>query len=161
MGQSQRPLIRNAKDWMPNGVLVDKLGNVSYDIGRFDQSRTPDNMAKNFTFHGEVRRKTQIVNLSKKEAFILDPNQAENAPPPNDGSGFLVSKEFRLGDWGFGLSEDIKIWGDVEKQIFKIDYGTGPFAGMSFEIGAGLMGTLFVKKYSDIKKLFYGNLSKW
>ena len=24
---------------------------------------------------------------------------------------------------------------------------------MSFEIGAGLMGTLFVKKYSDIKKL--------
>ena len=153
MGQSQRPLIRNAKDWMPNGVRVDKLGNVSYDIGRFDQSRTPDNMAKNFTFHGEVRRKTQIVNLSKKEVFILDPNQAENAPPPNDGSGFLVSKEFRLGDWGFGLSEDIKIWGDVEKQFFKIDYGTGPFAGMSFEIGAGLMGTLFVKKYSDIKKL--------
>ena len=123
MGQTIKPSVRNAKDWMPNGVLVDKLGNVSYDISRFNQLKTPENMAKNFTFFGEVRRKTQIVNLSKKEVFVLDPNQAENAPPPNDGSGFLVSKEFRLGDWGFNLSDDIKIWGDVEKQFLRLITG--------------------------------------
>ena len=117
MGQSQRPSVRNAKDWMPNGVKVDKLGNVSYNVGHFSQDLKPDKTSRNFAFHGEIRRKTQIVNLSKKEVFVLDPKQAENAPPPNDGSGFLVTKEFRLGDWGFGLSDNLKIWGGEKKKI--------------------------------------------
>jgi hypothetical protein len=139
-------------DWMPDGMVTDKAGNVLHVVGLPSQLSPRSKTVSSLAFIGDIKKGLEIVNLSKKNVFKYNPHQKENDPPPNDGSGFLVSKYFRMGDWGWGLAKNMELIQGGKEGSYFLQYGAGPFAGIAFEIGAGLIGTMHVKKYNEIKK---------
>lgn len=137
---------------MPDGMVTDRAGNVLHVVGLPSQLSSRSKIVSSLAFIGEIKKGLEVVNLSKKDVFKYNPHQKENDPPPNDGSGFLVSKYFRMGDWGWGGAKNVELIQGGKEGSYFLQYGAGPFAGMAFEIGAGLIGTMHVKKYSEIKK---------
>ncbi|MEE2742768.1 MAG: hypothetical protein VYD54_02605 [Bdellovibrionota bacterium] len=140
-----------AKDWMPNGLIVDSGGNV---LSRLDYPGSIKNSKRmdTFAFLSEFSRGTEIINLSNKKVFNVSKNHKENEPPPNDGSGFLVIKHFRMGSWNLPASKSFNILEGGKENSFFLQYGGGPFMGMAFEVGASVIGSIHVKKYEQIKK---------
>ena len=140
-----------AEDWMPDGMVVDKNGNVIHVVEMPEDFTGPKKTLTTLAYIADIEKGQTIVNLSKSKAFEVNENFEENAPPPNDGSGFLVTKYLRVGEKSLPV--------DLLKGIGTISSGgvfpvsAGPQVGVMIKIDGGMIADLYAKTYQDIKKL--------
>jgi hypothetical protein len=142
-------LMVSAGDWMPDGMIVDKSGNVIHMVEMPDDFNGPKKTLTTLAFIADIEKGQTIVNLSKASAFKINENYDENAPPPNDGSGFMVTKYFKIGK----KSLPIDLLGPVMDLTASPLGPVGPQLGIMLEIDGGIVGELYAKTYADIKKL--------
>ncbi len=142
----------NADDWIPDGMLVDNSGNVTHTVPLPDDFTGPKSTLTTLAYIAEIEKGQTIINLSKDSAFKVDAKYEENAPPPNDGSGFLVTKYFKVRDITLPV-DALGGLGGITVGTDLLPVSAGPQVGVFAEIGAGMVGEIFVKKYKDIKKL--------
>ena len=141
-----------AEDWMPDGMIVDKSGNVIHVVEMPNDFRGPKKTLTTLAYIAEIEKGQTIVNLSKNAAFKVDAEYDENSPPPNDGSGFMVTKFFKVADTT--LPKDfVEGRGTFRVGTNLLPLSAGPQLGVMIEIGGGMVGELFAKTHADIQKL--------
>ena len=140
-----------SEEWMPDGMIVDKRGNVIHMVEMPDDFTGPKKTLTTLAYMAELEKGQTIVNLSKSKAFEVNENFKENAPPPNDGSGFLVTKYLRVGD--MTLPTDVLGGAGTVSTGGVFPLSAGPQIGVMIKAGGGVIADLHVKKYADIKKL--------
>merc|ERR1712224_157963 len=133
------------------GAEPDKRGNVIHMVEMPDDFTGPKKTLTTLAYMAELEKGQTIVNLSKSKAFEVNENFKENAPPPNDGSGFLVTKYLRVGD--MTLPTDVLGGAGAVSTGGVFPLSAGPQIGVIVKGGGGVIADLHVKKYADIKNL--------
>ncbi|MEE2743639.1 MAG: hypothetical protein VYD54_06990 [Bdellovibrionota bacterium] len=142
----------HSEDWLPNGMIVDKNGNIIHKVEMDKSFNSPKEELTTLAFVAQIEQGRSIVNLSKSSSFKVDAKYNENAPPPNDGSGFLVIQSFKVGAPSLPIdflaeSTGAVTLGEVMPTV------VAPQIGIMLSVKAGMVGKLHVAKYKDIDNL--------
>ena len=141
-----------SKDWLPDGMMVDKNGNIIQSVSLDEEFTGPKKSLTTLAYVATIDQGRSIINLSKPSFFKKIKSLNDKKKPPNDGSGFLVTQAFRLDvppspvDF---LAESVGAF-SIGKVFPTI---VAPQMGILIAAQAGIVGKLFIKKYEDIDKL--------
>ena len=144
------PVLSN--DWLPDGMIVDKSGNIVHSVELDSQFTGPKESLTTLAYVATIDQGMSIINLSKPEFFKNIKKYDPKGVPPNDGSGFIVTKNFKIDvpstplDF---LGETVSAFsiGSVFPTV------VAPQIGLMISVRTGLAGRVFVKRYDQIKKL--------
>jgi len=140
------------KDWLPDGMMVDKSGNIIQSVSLDEEFTGPKQSLTTLAYVATIDQGRSIINLSKPKFFEKIKDMDKQKTPPNDGSGFLVTQAFRLDvppspvDF---LAETVGAF-SIGKVFPTV---VAPQMGLLVSLQAGIVGKLLVKKYKDIDKL--------
>ncbi|MEE2745172.1 MAG: hypothetical protein VYD54_14765, partial [Bdellovibrionota bacterium] len=133
-------------------MIVDKNGNIIHRVEMDQSFNSPKEELTTLAFVAQIEQGRSIVNLSKSSSFKVDAKYDENAPPPNDGSGFLVTQAFKVGAPSLPIDFLAESAGAVELGEV-MPTVVAPQIGIMLSVKTGIVGKLHVDKYKDIDNL--------